>query len=377
MFPADPYSFYYCVDPTADEPIMLLNGPIGYDSATGEGIDGAQFQTELLRLDTMGKSRIQVWINSIGGVVIDGFAIYNAIGKSKTKVDTYNVGIAASIAAVIFQAGRKRYSADYSVLMYHMPHGAESNVLSVFADAISKMIERSGLPKEEIESLLNNGDTFLTAKEALAKGLTDCIEDSSDMNKKRMSTVSTDAQATWKEASKILNQVLPKKNIQMPFLKVTNKLSLNDAATEENIVTAIEGIENALAAEKVLNKKSADEVIKMKADLDAAADAFAKLKEQYDAAVNSLNTSKDAAATEKAKNMVTEFAKIGKIKNDDATIARWTARAKDKFDEIKSELEELPLNKVAPKLEVKNIGENTIVANAAAKMLEIAAKYKQ
>jgi ATP-dependent protease ClpP protease subunit len=55
---------------------------------------GDLFQAELLALDQMEKKRIQVWINSPGGSVMDGYNMYNAMLKTKTKVDTYCVGIA-------------------------------------------------------------------------------------------------------------------------------------------------------------------------------------------------------------------------------------------------------------------------------------------
>ena len=87
---------------------MLINKHIGYDQEEGPGIDGAIFQQELLQLDNLGKKRIQVWINSPGGLVSDGYSIYTSILKSKTPVDTYAFGSVASIAAVIFQAGRRR-----------------------------------------------------------------------------------------------------------------------------------------------------------------------------------------------------------------------------------------------------------------------------
>jgi ATP-dependent protease ClpP protease subunit len=100
--------FMYTVNVDSDEPIMLINKHIGYDEADGYGIMGDLFQAELLALDQMEKKRIQVWINSPGGSVMDGYNMYTAMLKTKTKVDTYCVGICASMAAVLFQAGRKR-----------------------------------------------------------------------------------------------------------------------------------------------------------------------------------------------------------------------------------------------------------------------------
>ena len=89
----------YTVDTSADEPIMLINSHIGFDPEDGMGVDGAQFQRELLELDSMGKKRIQVWINSPGGNVMDGYNIFSAICDSKTPVDTYAKGVVASIAS--------------------------------------------------------------------------------------------------------------------------------------------------------------------------------------------------------------------------------------------------------------------------------------
>ena len=58
---------------------MLINTHIGFDETDGMGVDGAQFQRELLYLDSLGKKRIQVWINSIGGSVMEGYNIELAI----------------------------------------------------------------------------------------------------------------------------------------------------------------------------------------------------------------------------------------------------------------------------------------------------------
>ena len=115
----------YCIDENIDEPIMLINTHIGFDEENGQGIDGAQFQRELLYLDGLGKKRIQVWINSIGGVVMDGYNIASAILKTKTPVDTYNVGMSASIAGVIFMCGRNRIMLDYAQFMMHPASGTK------------------------------------------------------------------------------------------------------------------------------------------------------------------------------------------------------------------------------------------------------------
>ena len=84
--------------------IIFLGGPIDDHIAN-------LVVAQLLYLDhSDSKKDISLYINSPGGVVMDGYNIYNAILRSKTPVDTYNVGIAASIAGVIFMAGRKDIS---------------------------------------------------------------------------------------------------------------------------------------------------------------------------------------------------------------------------------------------------------------------------
>jgi ATP-dependent Clp endopeptidase proteolytic subunit ClpP len=254
--------FKYVVDASADEPIMLLNKHVGFDTDDGMGIDGAEFQSELLRLDTMGKKRIQIWINSPGGVIVDGFAIYNAILKTKTKVDTYNVGIAASIAAVIFQAGRKRLMADYAILMYHNALGGDESQLGIFNAAITSMIQRSGMSREQIVKMMS-AETFLNANEALKEGLVDEIEASVNFNRKAFSS-----QNTVKEIQAVCNTALKskiKKNSRMK--KVFNTLNLIEDANEESVLAAITAIENRATLAEAQNKADKAAIDKAKADL--------------------------------------------------------------------------------------------------------------
>ena len=197
--------FFYTVDPNADEPIMLIDKHIGFDEADGFGIMGDAFQKELLALDAMDKKRIQVWINSPGGVVSDGYNIYNAILKSNTKVDTYCIGMAASIAGVIFQAGRNRIMVDYGWLMYHNPSGgSDMKGMEAITDSLAKMVSvRSSKTEDEVKAIMRK-TTYIDAEEALAHGLCDKIESSSEQNKKRTVPVANDVKAFYRESSQIL-----------------------------------------------------------------------------------------------------------------------------------------------------------------------------
>ena len=64
-------------------------------------------------------TQIDVFINSYGGEVAEGLAIYNALKRHKAKVTTYCDGFACSIASVIFMAGDERVMNDASLLMIH------------------------------------------------------------------------------------------------------------------------------------------------------------------------------------------------------------------------------------------------------------------
>lgn len=272
----------YCIDQNADEPIMLLNKHIGFDEKEGQGIDGSLFQSELLYLDTLGKKRIQVWINSPGGVVMDGYNIYNAILKSKTKVDTYCVGIAASIAAVIFQAGRNRIISDYARLMYHEVSGAIGKQLEIMNTSIATMIAgRAGKTEDEILSAMKR-TTWIKAEEAVLAGFADSVEESSAHNKKRAigeakeDTVQPDeAKEIWTNCNKILNSIFSE--IKFPktktMTKVTNKLGLNQDASEDSILSAIAAIENKFSIDAT---NAATEIAELKNTLKEKESEFEK-----------------------------------------------------------------------------------------------------
>ncbi|HXR84333.1 MAG TPA: ATP-dependent Clp protease proteolytic subunit [Hanamia sp.] len=370
----------YCIDPSVDEPIMLLNKHIGYDEQEGMGIDGSIFQTELLQLDTLGKKRIQVWINSPGGVVTDGYSIYSAILKSDTPVDTYAIGAAASIAGVIFQAGRKRIMADYAWLMYHNPFGGgDDALLKTMKDSIIKMIEqRSGMNEKDVTKMMAR-TTFIDADEAMEMKLCDSIDSSVDMNTKYLRKI-TDSLQFYRECNKVLNSFLNNNTNTMSLTKVTMRLKLNDAAREDDIISAIDAIENRAkkaeaeiddaenkvkkaearaeeAENKAKDKAKADseemdklkaKLDKAKADLEKAQKDFDDSKAKLDAMEADKKAAQDKAEEEKAKNMIEGFAKAGRIKNEETVKLKWMTTAKTLgFDEVKSMIEALPLNKDA------------------------------
>lgn len=139
------------------------------------------------RLEELGEvSKIHVYINSYGGEVAEGLAIYNALKRHKAKVITYCDGFAASIASVIFMAGDKRVMSEASLLMVHnawtvgVGNAAELRKQADDLDKITKAsIEaykaHSNLSEDEIKALLD-AETWILPEEALEYGFATKIE---------------------------------------------------------------------------------------------------------------------------------------------------------------------------------------------------------
>lgn len=360
--------FTYVVNPDADEPIMLLDKHIGFDETDGYGIDGSTFVRELMALDQMGKKSIKVWINSPGGIVMDGYNIYNAILKTKTKVDTVCVGIAASIAAVIFQAGRKRVMNEYALLMYHNPYGGNSEELKKMRLSIAKMIAgRTGTSEEDVLKMMDR-TTWITASEAFGSGFCDEIEVSADFNKKR--TVDTgDAKAMWKESASILNSILKPQNKIKIMTKVANKLGLVSEASEDAIVAAIDSVLNKKNESDSKLKKMEDDYAEAKAECDKLKSALDEAKKKAEDADKKAEDEAKKAKNLAAKNLVEGFVKAGRIKNEASE--KWTAMAEADFELTKNLLEELPVNRVANKIDMSgDNGENALTSVIARTMAE-------
>lgn len=365
----------YTVDPDADEPVMLINTHIGFDAEEGMGCMGDIFQRELLQLDALcidtNKKRIQVWINSPGGIVQDGMSIYSAILKSTTKVDTYCVGMAASIAGVIFQAGRSRIMSDYAYLMYHDPYGSDdSKGLDAITDMIVKAIAaRSGRSEEDVTKIMTK-TTWIGAEEAVETGFADKIEASEELNKKRSLSDAFEAKNFYQESRKILNKLTFKNTVmaetQFPFSKIANKLGLHEQASSEAVVDVLTGILNKKDEFKKKCEDMEDEMTKTKRSIDDTKKELDDLKEKHTklkADYDDLKKSKDdddtakaanktqeddkakAKADEDAKNLVDTAAIQGRIPSDDASLALWKNSAVKDLAATKALIDKMPINK--------------------------------
>jgi len=141
---------------------------------------------QLMILEKMdSNAEITLYINSPGGEVVSGFAVYDFIKLMKAPVRTVCIGTAASMGAILFLAGKKREMLEHTRLMIHDPAygggdmaGKKPHELQVYVDKlkqsqeiIAKIIaEKTGKSMEEIYEKTRD-DTYFNADEAIAYGL--------------------------------------------------------------------------------------------------------------------------------------------------------------------------------------------------------------
>lgn len=135
------------------------------------------------------QSPIDIYINSPGGEVNSGLAIYDLIQSCKAPINMYCIGMAASMGALIFAGGKKghRFMLPHSKVMIHEPlipngvGGSASSIKST-ADSILQtrellngiLAKHTGKTLEEINKATDH-DNFMTANEAIEFGLCDKV----------------------------------------------------------------------------------------------------------------------------------------------------------------------------------------------------------
>lgn len=370
----------YTVNPEAEEPIMLINQHIGFDEEEGWGIRGYLFQSELMFLDTLGKKRIKIFINSKGGSVLEGYNIFSSIITSKTPVDTYNVGIAASIAGIIFQAGCSRYCFDYTLNMIHSPSNGDDKTLNKIQESLISMIEtrnRKNLTVERIKDDMIK-ETWYNAKESIDSGLADAIVNIKDLNiPERMPT--ENVMDYCRKVQHVLNSYKETKSQSTQMKKIADILNLAPEASEGSILTSIESIKNDLKDSKEKLDGKEKELTKITNELQTAKDEIATLKKAADEAAEEKKTKDLEDLTNKATMAVDGYIKEGRIKNEKEVKEGWVKQFIADFDGAKKLADGLPLNKGGLKVVDHMDGgdKGPIKRTAGSIMFEIANKHKQ
>ena len=157
---------------------------------TGEVTDelASTVVAQLIYLEAKDASKdICLYINSPGGSVTAGMAIYDTMQYIKCDVSTICIGLAASMGAFLLAAGKKgkRFSLPNSEIMIHQPLGGASGqatdvmirakLLQDTKERLTRILsENTGKPYEQVYSDTDR-DNFMTAEEALEYGLIDKI----------------------------------------------------------------------------------------------------------------------------------------------------------------------------------------------------------
>lgn len=164
-----------------EDRVIFLSGEINNETAN-------LVVGQLLYLETKDSQKdISLYINSPGGSVSAGLAIFDTINYIKCDVSTICVGLAASMGAFLLSAGTKgkRYALPNSEIMIHQPMGGaqgQASDIAIVAEHILKtkkklntiLAEKTGQPIEKIERDTDR-DNYMSADEAKTYGIIDKV----------------------------------------------------------------------------------------------------------------------------------------------------------------------------------------------------------
>ena len=166
----------------------LLKDRINFLGEEVNDVSANLIVAQLLFLEAEDPSKdIQLYINSPGGSVTAGMAIYDTMQYIKCDVSTICLGMAASMGAFLLSSGAKgkRYALPNSTIMIHQPSGGaqgQATEIQIVADQIAKTKKKlneilsanTGQPLEIVEKDTDR-DNYMTAEEAKAYGLIDGV----------------------------------------------------------------------------------------------------------------------------------------------------------------------------------------------------------
>lgn len=168
---------YYSLETSGKEADLYIFGDITSWPWDEKDKDAYGIVKELQELET---ETVNVHINSYGGDVAEGLAIYNVLKNSGAKIRTYCDGFACSAASVVFMAGEERIMNSASLLMIHNAWTwgyGNANDFRKQADDLEKIsqasvnayMNRVSITEQEVKNLMD-AETWLTAEESVEKG---------------------------------------------------------------------------------------------------------------------------------------------------------------------------------------------------------------
>ena len=234
------------------------------------GITAQNFIDEIKEYED---TELNIHINSLGGEVFEGMAIYSIIQRRKAKTTVYIEGIAASIASVIALAADEVIMSENSLLMIHNAWGGtqgeakdmrkQAEILEKITNEIAEVyVKKTKIPYNEIVEMMDE-ETWLTAEEAVALGFVDSISEPIKVAAKY--DVSKYKNITNKKVEQILS--LTKKR----EIKMTEELKTWFNSKVEEIIAKVKDSKDVETVESVnVEVKLADneEIMNKFSDLD-------------------------------------------------------------------------------------------------------------
>lgn len=202
-------------------------------------------------LDELGDlNTINLYINSPGGSVFEGIAIYNQLKRHKAQVNVHVDALAGSIASVIAMSGDTIYMPANSMLMIHNPWvvtGGNATELRKMAEDLDRIgnsskqtyLSKSGdkLTDEKLQDMLD-AETWLSADEAFEYGLCNVVEEENQM----VASISKEIMAQYRNVPKEIQNQKITKELSTEELDRRKKIADTANSNAEYVKTILGGI---------------------------------------------------------------------------------------------------------------------------------------
>jgi ATP-dependent protease ClpP protease subunit len=363
----------------------------------------SQFNSEFDYLECCIRPKlIRVLINSEGGSVLHGMAVYSTIQNSTVPTECIIEGMAASMASILWAAGNKSLMRDYSILMIHNPFLPEcgdseaSDLIEAFTRQITTIYrKRFGLTKEHVEAIMKGeagrDGTFFDAKAAVKAGIIppeNVIRTSKQICDKVKSEISglektSDIQAALTRIRAEIENIPPENKPffnPLPTLKQKQENRMNEEKNlfEYAAVAASLGLKDGYEIKDVMaristligveakleeTKKSLSDANTVIAGKDATISNLQREKDDLSASLKTYKDREEEEKEAKIKTLVEAAVTDGRI--DKSHEAQWVQMAEANFALAETTLNSIPVPDKISK-EIASDPDNVQAASSAA-----------
>lgn len=313
---------------------IYLIGEVGWEIT----LDSVVNQLKDLKEDDV----LDVYIHSAGGSVYDGLAIYNHLKNLTNEVNTHSSGLVASIASIIFMAGKERTINSTDSFLIHLPSGAEygnAKDLEKYAEELRQIEDKlagiyameTDLTAEEAIDVMNK-DAFLEIDYLQEKGFVTQVKEFkavATLNKNNMQNNFTKEQAEGlfqKFEKTIKNLLAPKSENKMLFSANNDEVEFYELGSDEEVIVGSKAKISGDSAEGEFVMQSGEtyifakgelvEIKEPKSDESELEEAVAQLKQE------------NADLQNKVEELTNELTQATDAKNE----------LQDKFNQFKGEI---------------------------------------